>query len=204
MTKFQKGGSLLKFEGRICGDPTNWLLCNDFRKENFFCSIAKDFLFWGFREYRGKIIWEKHWMLPQSFSWQENTCMLYTFRRVHSSLFHVEIAKWKCKYQKWQRIILTTNHDFLGKCQRMGGNSKSILLNFHLSFIVLLMMLGTSVCYEMLPFQMQSCYETYSCSDLFSIHVIVFVVEPAWLWYSWGTNKKRGWDRSKSGKNWVI
>ena len=95
-----EGGSLLKFEGRISGDHTNWLLCNDFRKENFFCSIAKDFLFWGFREYRAKIIWEKHGMLPQSFSWQESTCMLYTFRRVHSSLFHVEIAKRKCKYQK--------------------------------------------------------------------------------------------------------
>ena len=36
-----EGGSLLKFEGRISGDPTNWLLCNDFRKENFFAPLLK-------------------------------------------------------------------------------------------------------------------------------------------------------------------
>ena len=114
---------------------------------------------------------------------------VYTvYQRVHSNFFHVGIAKLKCKYQKWQRIILTTNHDFLGKCQRMGGNSKSILLNSHLSFIVLLMMLGTSVCYEMLPFQMRSCYDTYSCEDLFSIHVIVFVNPGSRA----SLNKKRG------------
>ena len=36
-----EGGSLLKFEGRISGDPTNWLLCNDFRKESFYAPLLK-------------------------------------------------------------------------------------------------------------------------------------------------------------------
>ena len=35
-----EGGSLLKFEGRISGDPANWLIWNDFRKESFFARLS--------------------------------------------------------------------------------------------------------------------------------------------------------------------
>ena len=118
-----EGGSLLKFEGRISGDPTNWLLCNDFRKESFYAPLLKIFSS-GSLESTEESLSERSIGCFLNLFHGRKIRWYWIYERVHSNFFHVGIAK--CKYQKWQ--IVTTNHDFLGKCQRMG--SEAILNRF--------------------------------------------------------------------------